>query len=262
MARDPAFNTITRSGRERYAKVTMADPQDALSAPTNDDLISATLSFWPSGPAWGTPDGQAMSLTSNLARFTRVLISDFEWLYARAWRLMREASLQGVSELLPEWEKDYGVPEPCFADAEQSTAQRMAALERKVRAEGVTHPEDFVQLAADYGFEIEIEEPAIFECGFSECGGYHTTGSPLEETFWIVRIKDASITYFECGVSECGYDPLFSIGDAERIVCLLRQMAPAWTQVVLEPWITLSGLVTEDGTPIIDEYGNQLFVTL
>lgn len=262
MARDPAFNTVTRSGRERYARVTMSDPQDALSAPDNDDLISASLSFWPSGPAWGTPDGQAMSLTSNLAKLTRVLISDFVWLYARAWRLVREASLQGVSELLPEWENDYGLPEPCFADAEQTTAQRMTALERKVRAEGVTHPEDFVQLAADYGFEIEIEEPAMFECGFSECGGEHTTGSYIEETYWIVRINGAAFSYFECGVGECGYDPLFSIGDAERILCLLRQMAPAWTQVVLEPWINLAALSPEDGVILVDEYGNAIAVTL
>ncbi|MGG7581039.1 hypothetical protein [Rhizobium sp. Nf11,1] len=215
----------------------------------------------PQGAAWGTPDGEAMPLTHVLARFVRVLVDDFVWLYARAFGLTREAISQGASELLPEWESDYGLPEACFT-GEMTTAQRLVALGRKVRADAVNTPGDFIRLALDYGFEIEIEEPAIFQCGFSEVGGFHALGPALEETYWIVRVKDVGVTYFEAGAGECSYDPLFSFGAAEQILCLLRKMAPAWTLPILAPWIYLDTLVTEDGTPIIDEYGNELLVTL
>src|SRR5438552_2151375 len=81
---------------------------DALSQPSNDDLVSAGLSFWPVGAAWGSPDGEAVSLDGSLARFTRVLLSPFAFLYGRAWQLVTESSVQGVNETLDEWEADYG----------------------------------------------------------------------------------------------------------------------------------------------------------
>lgn len=261
MARSSAFHTITRDPSAAAGTISVAAPGDALSAPSNDDLITSALTMLPQGPAWGTPDGEAMPLTHLLARFTRVLVDSFVWLYARAFGLAREAFSQGASELLPEWEADYGLPEACFT-GDQTTAQRLSALGRKVRADAINHPGDFIRLALDYGFEIEIEEPAMFECGFSECGGRHTVGSYIEETYWIVRVRDAGISYFECGVSECGYDPLFSLGAAEEILCLLRKMAPAWTLPVLEPWINYARLVTEEGRPITTEYGNHITVAL
>lgn len=261
MPRSPAFNTVTRAAAPAIDLAGVPVANDALAAPASEDLISAAMTMWPQGAAWGSPDGEAVPLSHPLARFTRVLLDPFVWLYARAWSLAREATASGAQELLADWEADYGLPERCFAD-EQSTTQRMTALARKVRADAVNHPEDFVRLALDYGFEIEIEEPAIFECGFSECGGEHTVGPWTEETFWIVRVKNAAIDYFEAGVSELGADPLFSLGASEQILCLLRQMAPAWTLPVPQPWIYLATLVTEDGRALIDEYGNRLLVTI
>ncbi|MFK0330714.1 hypothetical protein ACIQUB_06280 [Rhizobium sp. NPDC090275] len=262
MARSPAFNTITRSARDIDGGEALPSPYDALAAPANDDLITAALSMWPTGPAWGSPDGAAVSLGSMLARFTRVLLDPFVWLYARAFALTREASLQGITELLPEWENDHGLPEPCFALTEQTTAQRMMSLSRKVRAEGVNHPEEFVRLALDYGFEIEIEEPAIFECGFSEIAGRHTVGPSYEETYWIVRVRDTAISYFEAGVGEAGYDPLFSFGASEQLLCLLRKMAPAWTLPVLAPWINYAAIGDGTGRVLGDEHGNIIGVII
>ncbi len=232
-------------------------PQDALSAPHSDGLISAGLSFWPPGAAWGSPDGQAVSLSSNLARFTRVLISPFEWLYARAFRLALEANTQTVLELLPDWEKDHGLPEACFT-GEQSTSQRLTALRRKVMAEPLSHPEDFVRVAADFGFTIEIEEPCIFECGFSECGGFHETGSSAQEAFVVVRVRDSAEVFFEIGASECGVDRLYDLVGASDVLCFLRQELPGWVLAVPETWITLAPWVNEAGNPIIDQYGNPI----
>ena len=232
---------------------------DALSQPANDNLVSGALAMWPTGAAWGSPDGEAVQVDTLLGRFTRVLVDLFAWLYARSWQLVQESSAQTVSETLEEWEADYGLPEACFT-GERSRVQRITALQRKVAAEPVNHPEDFIRLAAEYGFTIEIEEPCIAECGFSECGGKHECGSYLDETYIVVRVKDAAIDYFECGVSEVSVDPLFSLGEAEQILCMIRKLAPGWVTVVADDWITLAVLVTEAGNPIIDEYGNRLLV--
>ncbi|KQV27608.1 hypothetical protein ASC97_04320 [Rhizobium sp. Root1203] len=260
MSKSPWKHTLTNSFTPR-TQMALTVPGDALSQPTNDDLISAGLSFWPPGAAWGSPDGEAVSLDGWIGRFTRVLLAPFEFLYARAWQLVGESSAQTANETLDEWEADHGLPERCFT-GEQSTAQRLAALRRKVAAEPLNHPEDFVRVAADFGFAIEIEEPCLFECGFSESGSYHEAGAAAEEAYIVVRVRDASISYFEAGASELGFDPLFSLGGSEQILCFIRQELPGWVLAIPEAWIAIAELVTENGAVIVDEYGNSICVTL
>lgn len=232
MARDSGLNTVTTIASVVSDAVPVAAPWDALANPGNDDLLSPALSAWPQGPAWGSPDGEAMPSTHVLARLTRVMADTFEYLYARAFRLARESSVSGVDELLPEWERDFGLPDKCVGSS-GDISERLRALEAKVAAIAISTPGDFIRLAAAYGFEITIEEPAIFECGFSECGGEHTVGDPMQEVYWIVRVTDLAVDYFLAGEGECGYTPLFSLGEAERLLCLLERYAPGWSIPVL-----------------------------
>lgn len=232
MSRDPGSNTYTEAASTLAEIVPAAQPWDSLANPANDDLIGAALTFWPPGAAFGTPDGEAIPLSSVIARLTRVLLSPFETLYARAYRLALESSVFGVDALLAEWEAEYGLPDSCVSGA-ASVSERLRALEARVASVAAITPGDFVRVASSYGFEIAIEEPAIFECGFSECGGQHEIGSPREEVYWIIYVADLAVDYFRAGESECGYDPLFSIGDAERLLCILRRISPAWTIPVL-----------------------------
>jgi uncharacterized protein YmfQ (DUF2313 family) len=232
-------------------------PSDALAAPDSDSLVTAGLTLWPPGAAWGSPDGQAVSLSSTLAKFTRVLLSPFEWLYARAFRLALEANTQTVSELLADWEAEHGLPENCFI-GEQSASQRLTALRRKVMARPLAHPQDFVRVAADFGFEIEIEEPNIFGCGFSECGGYHEAGAAAEEAFITVRVRGSAESFFEAGISECGADRLYDVVGSSDVLCFLRQELPGWVVAVPEAWINLAYWVTEEPAFMVDEYGNRL----
>lgn len=259
MARDPARHTVTTIASSDPLTVALPAPFDALSNPNNDDLIGAGLSLWPTGAAWGSPDGQAISLDSNLARFTRVLVAGFEWIYGRAFQLAREATVSGVAELLPEWEEDYGLPDSCV-DEISSTAERLRALEAKVNSQAVIHPSDFIRVAWAYGFDIEIEEPAIFECGFSECGGEHETGAAREETYWVIRVRDMAIDYFIVGISELGRDPLFSFGEAERLLCIMRRLAPAWTIPVLWSSREYSYLADGEGAALTNESGQGFLV--
>ncbi|OOO15662.1 hypothetical protein BTE56_24270 [Agrobacterium pusense] len=232
LARDPGLDTRTTTPSAGASFGGVSNAWDSLAAPTNDDLIGGAVSFWPPGAAFGTPDGQALSLTSLLALFTRVLISPWEWLYARAYKLTSESTVYGVDEMLADWETEYGLPDACGVD-DDSVAGRVRALEAKLMAVAVITPADFIRLAASYGFTITIEEPAVFECGFSECGGEHTVGDASQEVYWLVRVTDLAVDYFRCGESECGFDPLFSFGEAERLLCLLRQHSPAWAIPVL-----------------------------
>ena len=232
MARDPGLNTVTTTASAGAPVGGVPTAWDNLSSPSNDDLIGGAVSLWPPGAAFGTPDGQAMSLSSLLGNFSRVLISPWEWLYARAYKLATESTVFGVDEMLGDWEVEYGLPDACGVE-DESTAGRIRALEAKLMAVAIITPADFIRLAASFGFTITVEEPAVFECGFSECGGEHTAGDARQEVYWLVTVADLAVDYFRCGESECGYDPLFSFGEAERLLCLLRQHSPAWAIPVL-----------------------------
>lgn len=235
MARDAGRHTVTLDAADGASRNEVPAPFDALSDPANDHLIDAALSLWPQGAAWGTPDGVAMDVDSKLARLTRVLIDPFAALYRRAYLLAREATVTGVADLLAEWERDYGLPGLCDI-GEQSTSERLSALAAKVMSARVITPREFVRLALEYGFVVAIEEPAVFGCGHSECGGEHECGGYEEEVYIIFRVRDLRIGYFRIGEGELGADPLFDYGSTQELICIIRQVAPAWTIPILGEW--------------------------
>ncbi len=230
--RDPGTNTWTfyEPPSEDGEEMPPA-PGDALSNATMEDLLSSGLALWPRGAAWGSPDGMASGTTTVLARFTRALLAPFAELYTRLYLITNESRALTLIDSLPDWEADYGRPSKCSA-AGATTASRRQALISKVRSSATITPQDFIQIAHDEGFNVAIEEPAVFECGFSECGGEHTTGGRLQEVFWIVHVYDLAVDYFIIGESELGFDRLFQIADADRLQCLFSGLFPGWTQPV------------------------------
>ena len=229
--RDPGLNTWTvYEPSADGSDLLPPAPFDALADPSVDDLLPAGLSLWPRGAAWGTPDGRAASIDTDLAGFTRALLAPFADLYRRAWLLTQESRALTLVYSLTDWEADFGLPDACSPSA--SEAARRRALLSRVRSSATITPQDFIQLARQEGFDIAIEEPAMFECGFSECGGAHTVGDPRQEVFWIVHVYGLAVDYFRCGESECGLDPLFEIIGLDRLKCLFARLHPGWTQPV------------------------------
>lgn len=257
MARDPGRHTVTLTPSGGVARDSVPTPWDGLASPGSDDLIGAASTLWPQGSAWGTPDGQALSETSLLSRFTRVLVDPMLDLYARAWRLARNATVSGVDELIEEWEADYGLPDDCETEA-QTLARRLYWLQAKVMSQAAITPGDFVRVAREFGFEVAIEEPCIFGCGHSECGGEHETGAASEEVYFIVRVRDLQVTYFRAGESECGADPLFDYGATAVLLCIIRKIAPAWTIPVLGEWRYFGELDDYSGPMLFGASGFRL----
>lgn len=224
--RDPALNRWTEfvprdAGTELYV-----DRSDALSDPSVEDILPAGLSLWPKGPAWGSPDGQAIDEGSTFAKLTRALLSPFAELYRLAFEESKEWFVLSLRNRLPDWEREYGLPNDC-ARPDQSYETRFYSLLNKVRSAGTITPQDFVQLAHFAGFRIKIEERFAFRCGFSRCGGEHFVGSYRQEGYWIVHVYDLRREYFRVGRSRVGRDPLFRIVGIDELICLFEQVEPA-----------------------------------
>ena len=230
--RDSATNTWTfYEPPDDPAEVAPLEPSDPLAGPDVETLLPAGHALWPRGAAWDSPDGLAPAADSLLANFTRALLGPLADMYGRAWGILRQSWARQADWSLADWEADYGLPNPCAA-ADATTASRKADLLVRVRSTATITPQDYVRLAHDAGYDIAIEEPAMFECGFSECGGEHTVGDIRQEAYWIVHIYGLAVDYFRCGESECGYDPLFATSDIERLRCLFRDLYPGWSQPV------------------------------
>lgn len=221
----------------------MADP---LSNPVGEDLAPGAWSLLPKGAAWGTPDGAALDVGSNLARFWRAVMDGFAPIYADLWRVAMESSSVSLVGSLADWENEFGLPEACVR-VFQSDEARYLWLRQKVTSTGTITPGDFLNLAALLGHSVVIEETVVCEAGFFDCGGPDETGPPEEDwnvVFWVLGANEYG---FEAGVGEAGFTPLYDFDQADSVECMFARILPA----AYRPIFDYSALTTFSGWPSI-----------
>lgn len=186
------------------------------------DFQAALTSLFPRGPAWNrTLQGLMPALRGALA-------DAFAALHARILVFTEQESWPPTSvELLPDWEAEYGLPDPC-TPASPTLEQRQAALAAREAAQGGQSPAYFMGVAAALGFTVMIVEYAPAECGVTTCG------QPMNGSDWVyawqVNAPSVTVTYAAAGHSVCG-DPLSSFGNAV-LQCVLNRIKPAHTVLI------------------------------
>lgn len=212
------------------ASLATVDTADALSDPSDETLRDILIALSPKGAAWRTPDGQAFVDPdgSAMGRAMKALAASFGDLYRRAFAMTQESRIQKVDASLPEWEAEWGLPDPCVTET-QTLEQRLKRLQAKVTSDGTITVEDFVRLAAFLGYTVAIELPDGFECGVSDCGGIDELSNAALDQQWTVYVFDIGVTQFEVGLDEVGVDRLLDFQGVETLECVFRALAPAWT---------------------------------
>jgi uncharacterized protein YmfQ (DUF2313 family) len=172
---------------------------------------------------WGTVDGRAADL------------------------LEVESDPRATLELLPDWERNWGLPNKCLTKPPTALDDRRLALVSKMTMVGGQSRQFFLNLANAYGYaNITITEFAPYMTGVSRCGDsrwYNTgdaahyrweLGAPEIRFYWTVHVSALSFSYFHCNSSQCGVDRLLAIGVAADLECLLGDLKPAHTQIVFD----------------------------
>lgn len=209
---------------------------DILSNPSGERLLPQVLACAPRGEAWGTDEaddgrGAAPEQRKSWLGIATCLGEIYRWLFEVTTQVFPTA----ITFSLADWEDELGLPDPC-GTADAGFAARKAAVRAKLAAHGGASPGYFICVARAAGYDITIEEPTGFECGFSELGGPDELTATDPETVWIVRPAGYRMYEFELGAGGGELGPggtrLVSYSDIAGLECLLRAISPVHTQLV------------------------------
>lgn len=228
--------------------------------PTKWQLWQQILALLPRGRAWQThegfterwPDGTpsqvgtfetgvtGVGFEPNLERLTlqqqywAAFAEVLEYLHQRACALIEEFFCPTVNELLPEWQREYGYPDPC---------DPWHSLCDKVRALGGATCAYLAGIAADRGWKLtcsECDTSAGFvgaDCARADC--IKTCDCP-GNTIWVTIDLTRSPSYVAPKIAparaDCARADSATVGPcppgAEPLQCLIERFKPAHVKAV------------------------------
>jgi uncharacterized protein YmfQ (DUF2313 family) len=239
---------------------------------TGEDYAVALEGLLPQGQAWPRDWDEALML---VVRGLTKIWGDVE--ISASLLLERESDPRytlppqgGQSGLLPDWERNWGLPDPCY-QSPQTIADRQFALLQRMTIEGAQSREFFIEAAASIGYSITIREYRPFTVAMDGCGDCrvygdtsdgpmrnqwgqiitNSQGVPVAEGelsewpnyglgplanryYWTVHVGEVKLTWFRVTSGQVGVDPHLRIGIAEDLECLLNRWKPAHTQIIFD----------------------------
>lgn len=192
---------------------------------SEDAYATQLFALLPKGEIWPKEPG------SFLGAFFGALAAIYTTAHNRLVELIDEADPRSTVQLLEDWERVLGLPDPCTPDDGTLTLQvRRARVVQKLSLGGGQSPAFYVALAALIGYAITLDEPRPFICGLSQCGD-PVGGTYTDRHYWRVRVPEPRTTYFRTGVSRCG-ERLGLIDRAEDLECILEEAKPAHSRLL------------------------------
>lgn len=241
---------------------------------SGDDYGEELLTFLPQGQAWPREPGSTMVNALTGLAYTYGFVdgraadllerdsdprktTDVAW--SEGWP--QPNSPARPDGLLDEWERAWGLPDPCFPKA-TTIAERQKMLVMYMTWLGGQSRQYYVDLMEYLGFAgLEVKEWAPFMAGVSQVGdtrpvkkdengnpvteGDHfvidTTkqfrwyiGPPEMRFYWSINVGMVSVAWFRAGSGQAGVDPHVRLGIPADMQCLLNRWKPAHTELVFD----------------------------
>lgn len=161
---------------------------------TEDGYLAEQQQLLPLGHAWSRESGA----------FITMLLRGFAMVWAkihnRALNLTNEANPYTTLELLPDWERNLGLPDECSKGLSTTLQERRADVVAKYLDEGRQDIAYYYELAKSLGYEITIIEYRPFISGFSRCGDRLNGGHDVRY-HWTVKVHGPRVILFRTGAS-------------------------------------------------------------
>jgi len=220
---------------------------------SGSDYAEALGALLPQGAAWPRDKETVLQrLVSGLAQVWG------DWVDRRAADLLEnETDPTRTFEMLPDWERNWGLPDPCIGTA-LTIDERRRLLLLKMTLLGGQSRAFFYEMCARLNKSIHIKEHSPFMCGISRCGDTTAEddtgdmrweiGPPEIRYFWSAHPGQPDLIWFRAGSGEAGVDHHLEFGLATDLDCLLQRWKPAHTELVLD-WSSLETGGPMQGTP-------------
>lgn len=223
-----SYNYYTDPNRDRHIR------RDGNS------YVEGFLALLPQGLAWPRESD------SVLVRFAKGLCQRWGFVDSRAADLLEiESDPRTTLELLPDWERAWGLPDPCFASP-QTVEQRRRILVLWMTWMGGQSRQYFIKLMEWLGYPgLEIQEFAPFMCGISRVGDTRSFPDmqadkhfrwyigPAEQRFyWTIRIGQIGLNWFRAASGQAGVNHHLEFSIPEEVACLLQRWKPAHTHLI------------------------------
>ena len=184
---------------------------------TAEDYYQQLKALMPKGVAWVDEDPVLRAVAAECAV-----------LHWRTDRLFIESIPTRTEQMLDEWERDWGLPDPCFTDT--GITARCAALVAKVRNNSV--PSRLFVLAAlkDLGYpNAELEHPQCLRAGF-------LAGDMVYSEDWhyvvIVKTNSQQVQIKPMRAGDPAGSRLYTWGD-DVLNCYLKKLFQAHLKVLV-----------------------------
>ena len=217
----PSDSGIAYGGRRVIWRASVMRQSAWVVVHSAEEYREALAGLLPTGLAWPR-DPQ-----STLQRVLASLAVELERIDMRAAQLLAETDPATTSELLPDWERVVGLPDPCVT-TEQTVAERRQALEGRLTSVGGQSRRFFIELAARLGYSITIDEFA--SSGAATAAGIPFTGDGWAHTWRVNVPTTVAVTPFRVGAGSVG-EPL-RVWSNEVIECQFNRYKPAHTVVL------------------------------
>ncbi len=201
-----------------------------------DAYTHAFLNLFPQGQAWPRhTDSTFFGVCDGLSQY-------WGFVDSRAADLLeRESDPRKTIELLPDWEKAWGLPDPCFSSP-QSIAERQRILVMWMTWLGGQSRQYYIDLMAFLGYSgIEIQEFAPFMAGISRVGDTRPEpdklfrwyiGPPEQRFVWTISVGQIGLNWFRAASGQAGVDHHLEFMVPEEIICLIERWKPAHTVII------------------------------
>jgi uncharacterized protein YmfQ (DUF2313 family) len=183
------------------------------------DFVRAFQALMPRGPIWN----RGLASGAQLGTITG-LMGCYEVQTARSNNLLIDCFPGTTYELLPEWEKTLGLPDPCSGTPPSTQARRAQVVARLTNSGGQSAAY-YIAYAEALGYTVTVTNYAPFRTGQSRTG--QQLGNQDWFFTWSINAPLATVTYFATGQSVTS-DPLASWGN-NVLECEMNALKPAHT---------------------------------
>lgn len=197
-------------------------PDAPPSGFNEEDYRLLLAGLLPLGGAW--PREPQSTLQQTLS----ALAAELARVDQRVSALLIESDPRSASELLGDWERVAGLPDPCVV-APQTVQERRAAVEARITGVGGQSKAFFIQIAARLGYTISIDEFRPFVAG-SNAGDSLSNGAAWAHT-WRINAPEQTVREFRVGEATVG-EALRTWGN-EILECAFdHRLKPAHTNLL------------------------------